>query len=108
MRRRRPAKARGNLLPRSSAYLTSSGDRDLDRALGQTYAGQAHLAIGPEHCSTCAFLGYWRQHTNAAGNIVGPRERRSGCLRFFELTGQHGPNVPGTALACRHYRKPEA
>jgi hypothetical protein len=86
-------------------YLTGSGDRELDRAVRRTWCGQAHLAVGPACCSSCEFWGYTRVRRNDAGNVVGTEERKSGCLRFFELTGQHGPGVPGHAWACRYYEK---
>lgn len=84
--------------------LTSGGSTDY--AHRRTYCGQAHFAVGPEHCRTCDFWGYSEIIRNAAGNAVGTRARSS-CLRFYELTGAHGPAVPGHALACRHYVKRE-
>jgi hypothetical protein len=88
-------------------YLTSSGRAWLDRQAGRTYCGQAHFAVGPECCSSCALWGYSEVIRDASGNGVGARERKS-CRRFHELTGQHGPRIPGYALACRHYQKREA
>jgi hypothetical protein len=90
-----------------TAHLTSSGSPELDRAQQRTYVGQAHFAIGPECCSSCGFWGYSRVRRNAAGDAIGTQERKSACRRYLELAGRHGANVPGYALACRHYRKRE-
>jgi hypothetical protein len=90
---------------RASQYLTAGYPPALAAMMRATYAGQAHWAgSGPvgKTCGQCAFLGYFKQHYSASGDLVGS-ERTRGCKRYHELTGIHGPAVPAVASACRHF-----
>ena len=81
-------------------------DPEFDRRVAATYPGQAHFAgTGPDGatCGQCAHLGYWKKIYTSAGEPAHAK-KSSGCAEFYRLTGEHGPAVPGTALACRHFR----
>jgi sarcosine oxidase delta subunit len=91
--------------------MTSKAQRAKARAsqhfaqMRATYPGQAHWAgSGPsgKTCGDCACLGYYKQRRNARGDII-RSEHTGGCRRFFELTGNHGPVIPASAGACRHF-----
>jgi hypothetical protein len=101
-------RAKGKALLPITRYLTSSGYTEFDRTQQRTYRGQAHFAIGPEFCSTCAHWGYRQTLRSAAGDVTGTRERKSSCHKFYELVGQHGPGIPANAWSCKHYQKREA
>jgi hypothetical protein len=90
---------------RASQYLTTGYSPELAAQMRATKPGQAHWAgTGPsgKTCGDCAHLGYWKQRHNASGDLV-KNERTNGCQRYFQLTGVHGPVVPATAGACRHF-----
>jgi hypothetical protein len=89
----------------SKYYLSDGYSPELTAQMRATRPGQAHWAeTGPigKTCGDCAHLGYQRQHRNASGDLV-KSERTGGCQRYFQLTGKHGPVVPATAGACRHF-----
>jgi hypothetical protein len=88
-------------------YLTPGYSPELVSQIRQTVPGMAHWAAsGPTGatCGECAYLGYWKQIRNRAGDTVST-ERRRGCAKFYELTGEHGPTVPPSCAACRHFEK---
>jgi hypothetical protein len=88
-------------------HLTPGFTAQLAAQISATKPGQAHFAgTGPadETCGKCGHLGYWQQVRNAAGDNVDTRHR-GGCAKFFALTGKHGPVVPASASACRHFER---
>jgi hypothetical protein len=90
---------------RASRYLTEGYPPELAAQMRATYPGQAHWAgSGPngKTCGECCYLGYFKQRRNASGDTI-RSEHTGGCRRYFELTGEHGPVVPTTAGACRHF-----
>jgi hypothetical protein len=92
-------------LKASAPHLTVGYTPEFVAMVRATRAGQAHWAgTGPagKTCGDCAHLGYQRQRRNASGDLV-KSEHTGGCARFFQLTGDHGPAVPATAGACRHF-----
>jgi hypothetical protein len=89
--------------------LTAGYSETLEHQIRTTHAGQAHWAnTGPfgATCGECVFLGYYRQHHNANGDIV-KATHRDGCKKFHELTGKHGSIVPTHAAACRYFQRKE-
>jgi hypothetical protein len=93
----------------NTPYLTAGGSAELEHQIRQTHPGQAHWAgSGPLDCvcGECAHLGYWRQIRNSHGEVVHTR-KASGCAMFHRLTGGHGPAVPASAGACRHFQRKE-
>ena len=97
---------RQRLKASASQYLTAGYPPELAAMMRATKPGQAHWAgTGPagKTCGDCVHLGYLRQHRNASGDLV-KSERTGGCQRYFQLTGKHGPVVPVTAGACRHFQ----
>jgi hypothetical protein len=80
-----------------------------EQQIRQTYEGQAHFAgSGPfgATCGECAHLGYYRQVRNGRGETVAT-PFTGGCSKFYQLTGKHGPVVPGHAESCRHFERRE-
>jgi hypothetical protein len=74
--------------------------------------GMAHFAgSGPagKHCGDCEFLRYWRQRPGQWDHTLSEVSQRtykaSGCAKFKELTGKHGPTVSGTNKACKYFRQ---
>jgi hypothetical protein len=84
-------------------------DPIFDSQIAKTRPGQAHFGgTGPfgATCGECAFLGYWRQISNASGDLV-RTTKSQGCEKYFKLTGRHGPALaPGTD-ACRYFERRE-
>jgi hypothetical protein len=92
------------MIPRTP-HLTQGHDPALAAQIAKTRPGMAHWAgSGPlgRVCAECAHLGYEQQVLNAIG-VVAATERRYGCAKFLRLTGRHGPIVPKSAAACRHF-----
>jgi len=90
-------------------HLTQGFSGVLEHQIRTTYPGQAHFAnTGPfgATCGDCVFLGYHRQIRNKSGDTV-RTIHRGGCGKFYQLTGNHGPVVPTSAAACRHFQRKE-
>jgi hypothetical protein len=100
------SKALGTPLYSNDKHLSASGNAELDAALKRTYAGQAHLSEGPRHCCECTHYGYACEELDDYGRPTGVTTRRPhACGKVLDLTGKHGKNFPGGALACRHFQK---
>jgi hypothetical protein len=96
------------LLP-FSPTLTRGYSDTLEQQIRSTHRGQAHFAnTGPfgATCGECAFLGYYQQRRNKAGDTIGTTHR-GGCQKFYQLTNAHGPIVPAHAAACRYFERRE-
>jgi hypothetical protein len=90
-------------------YLTRGHSDVLEHQIQTTHRGQAHFGnTGPfgAVCGECAFLGYYQQRHNKSGDLI-TAKHRSGCKKFCELTGNHGPTVPASAAACRYFERKE-
>jgi hypothetical protein len=99
------ASRKQRLKARASQYLTAGHSPELTAQMRATKPGQAHWAgTGPagKTCGDCVRLGYLRQRRSASGDLV-KTTHTGGCQRFSQLTGRHGPVVPVTAGACRHF-----
>jgi hypothetical protein len=93
------------LKARASQHLTAGYTPELAAMMRAPVSGQAHWAgSGPagETCGHCAHLGYFEQVRNSAGDNVYSRHR-TGCSKFFRLTGDHGAVIPPGTGACRHF-----
>jgi hypothetical protein len=94
---------------KTTAHLTSV-NAELDRQVARTQPGQAHFAeTGPfaATCGDCVFWTYWKRIKNASGDLI-KTSKSSGCKKFYELTGRHGPALaPGTD-ACRYFERRES
>jgi hypothetical protein len=89
----------------ASQHLTAGYSLKLAAQMRATKLGQAHwsgTSPAGKTCGDCDCLGYWKQCHNANGDLV-KSERTGGCERYHQLTGIHGPVVPATAGACRHF-----
>src|SRR5262245_60967987 len=89
--------ARLDLMP----GLTCGHSETLEQQIHSTHRGQAYFAnTGPfgATCGECAFLGYYQQHRNKAGDVI-KSTYHGGCEKFRRLTGDHGPVVPANAAA---------
>jgi hypothetical protein len=89
--------------------LTQRHSDTLTHQIHTSYPGQAHFAnSGPfgATCGDCMLLGYYREHRNRVGDIVGSHHY-GGCKKFHELTGKHGSIVPKHAAACRYFQRKE-
>jgi hypothetical protein len=94
------------LKARATQHLTAGYTPEFVAMVRATKSGQAHWAgTGPagKTCGQCDHLGYWEQVRNSAGDNVYSR-RRTGCAKFFQLTGNHGAVIPPGAGACRHFQ----
>jgi hypothetical protein len=94
------------LKARASQHLTAGHTPELAAQMRATRPGQAHWAgTGPagKTCGQCSHLGYWEQVRNSTGDTVYSRHR-TGCAKFFQLTGKHGAVIPPAAGACRHFQ----
>jgi hypothetical protein len=84
-------------------------DPAFDSQVARTVPGQAHFAgTGPfaATCGDCVFCTYWKRIKNASGDVI-KTSKSSGCKKFYELTGRHGPALaPGTD-ACRYFERRE-
>ena len=88
-----------------SRHLTAGFAPELARQIALTTPGQAHFADGGPFgatCGGCAFLGYERAVRDRDGSTTGTR-KTSGCRKFHELSGKHGPAVPKGARACKYF-----
>jgi hypothetical protein len=97
---------RQRLKARASHHLTAGYTPEFVAMVRATKPGQAHWAgTGPagKTCGQCDHLGYWAKVRNSAGDNVCSR-RRTGCAKFFQLTGNHGAVIPPAAGACRHFQ----
>ena len=65
--------------------------------LAQTYEGQAHFAGTGPAGAQCKGCFYWGDDMSRA--LSRP------CIKFCRLTGVITKVVPGTALACRHFKQ---
>ena len=93
---------------KSASRLTQAYEPVLARQISLTAPGMAHFAAtGPfgTTCSDCASFGYRRQIRNKAGDVIATKLRRRGCRKFWELTGKHGPEIPGRTESCRHFER---
>ena len=98
---------RARLKASASQYLTAGYPPELAAMMRATKPGQAHWAgTGPagKTCGRCSHLGYWEQVRNSTGDTVYSRHR-TGCAKFFQLTGKHGAVIPPAAGACRHFEE---
>jgi hypothetical protein len=78
---------------RLTPYLTPGYDEIITYQIRATRPGQAHFAnTGPfgATCKECVFYGYFRKFLNDSGDTVGTKYR-SGCAKYLQLTGKHGP-----------------
>lgn len=71
--------------------LTSDDGDRFDRLYAQTYAGQAHLAEGPQMCASCRHF------------LPDKRPGYGACLKYRAMAGRRGAVFPRDALACKHY-----
>ena len=86
-----------------------TSDETLTQQIRVTHPGMAHWAnSGPlgATCGDCVFLGYWRQYRNSSGDVIDTRKQQ-GCAKYRQLTGIHGPAVPPSTAACRHFERAE-
>jgi len=91
---------------KNESHLTKGYGDALARQINSTVPGMAHWAgSGPADadCSQCKFFGYAQSMRNAAGEIITSKFRKTACGKFHELTGKHGPDIRGSAKACRHF-----
>jgi hypothetical protein len=91
----------------NTLHLTQAHADELLKQINLSVAGQAHFAgSGPAgtHCSQCAFLGYYQNKRNSAGEITQSKLRKGACAKYFELTNQHGPVLDGDPPSCRHFQ----
>jgi hypothetical protein len=76
---------------------TPSGNTSFDIAAGETYRGQAGLAIGPSTCRTCAYVLDVRFKPGTTGQTAR-------CGLFARMTQRtDGPRFPAAARACKHF-----
>jgi hypothetical protein len=86
--------------------LTPGYEPKLADQIARTAPGMAHFAgSGPPGatCVECRFYQYWAQHRNKAGEIIRTELRRNACGKYHDLTNKHGPAIPHTMPACRHF-----
>jgi hypothetical protein len=94
---------------KTTAHLTSINP-EFERQVAKSRPGMAYFAgTGPfaVSCGDCASWSYWRQIRNASGDLV-RTSKSSGCKKFFELTGRHGPALPPGTEACRYFERRES
>jgi hypothetical protein len=88
-------------------YLTPGYSPELVSQIRRTVPGMAHWAgSGPADatCGKCVHLEYEKRTYNDSGDVIRV-VRSSGCAKFHELAGKHGPPVPPSCAACRYFEK---
>ncbi len=73
--------------------LTSDSADRFDRLYAQTYAGQAHLAEGPQMCASCRHF------------LPDKRQGYGACLKYRALTGRRGATFPRSASSCKYHER---
>lgn len=93
-------------MPLGSPYLTGTSPE-----AAATQPGMAYFAdTGPfgATCGGCAFKNYTRLSSRETfnarnGEFYHKSYRVSGCRKFYEMTGKHGPEVEAVTHACRYF-----
>jgi len=81
---------------------------ELQRQIGKTHCGQAHLAgTGPfgKTCAECAHYGCFRKVIDHHSGAIIRTVAVKACAKFQQLTGKIGPVIPGYAEACRYFER---
>jgi len=94
-----------------SANLLPGFAPEVERAIQDSAPGMAHFAgTGPDGktCGQCKNRGYRRESKNFKINIETLERtyntyRHYGCMKFYRMTQNHGPDIKKGLKACKYF-----